>query len=464
MAKLKSIFICAKCNENFPRWSWQCPSCNSWNSLHEDVIDVKAEKKSEKLKDAKTAKASAKVSKLWDEDFENYKRIKSWIWEFDRVLGWGFVWDSITLLTWDPWVWKSTLVLQASWEIANSWKKVLYISWEESLWQVSNRAKRIFLSKSGEWKIPNIDFISTSDIDEIFWIISQNLPEFVVIDSINTMQSDYANWSAWWISQIKACSELIMHFFKKIWIPVLLIWHVTKWWEMAWPQALAHLVDVVLHFEWERYNSLKMLRWIKNRFWATSEIWIFEMEWEWLKEVKNPSEIFLNWKSENSEWSAISVTLEWTRPFISELQALVNITNFPYPKRIASWIELNRLNIQIAILSKHCNLKLDNTDVFVSTVWGFKLNEPAADLAICAAIISSKNKKPVPEKTAFLWEVSLSWEVRNVSHLEKRIKELEKLWFEILVCAKIPEKIKKNLKSKINLIELNRIKGIFRVF
>lgn len=457
MAKLKTIYICSNCKESSPRWSGQCMHCKSWNTLVEDVIDQKAEKKSEKLKEAKVANISSKISKLWDEDFDKLERIKSWIWEFDRVLGWGFVWDSITLLTWDPWVWKSTLVLQTSWKIADSWKKVLYISWEESLWQVSNRAKRIFK------KIPDIDFVTTSDIDEVFWIVEKNRPEFVVIDSINTMQSDYVNWSAWWISQVKACSELIMHFFKKVWIPVLLIWHVTKWWEMAWPQALAHLVDVVLHFEWERYNSLKMLRWIKNRFWATSEIWIFEMEWEWLKEVKNASEIFLNWKS-NSEWSAISVTLEWTRPFISEIQALVNFTNFPYPKRIASWIELNRLNIQIAVLSKHCNLKLDNSDVFVSTVWWFKLNEPAADLAICASIISSKNKKEIPVWTAFLWEVSLSWEIRNVSHLEKRIKELEKLWFKNLVCWKISDKIKKSLKSKINLIELSTIKGVFQVF
>ena len=457
MTKLKTIYICSKCNEKLPKWSWQCPSCKSWNTIVEDVIDTKEEKKSERLKSIKISKASEKISKLWDEKFEKLNRIKTNIWEFDRVLGWWFVSDSITLLTWDPWVWKSTLVLQASWEIANSWKKVLYVSWEESLWQVSWRVERIF-----NWKIPEIDFLSSWDIDEIFWVIETIKPDFVVIDSVNTIKSDEIPWSAWWIAQIKFCSEQIMHFFKKNWIPVLMIWHVTKWWEMAWPQLLAHLVDVVLHFEWEKYNSLKMLRWIKNRFWATSEIWIFEMEWEWLKEVKNPSEIFLNWK-QNSEWSAITVTLEWTRPFIAEIQALVNFTNFPYPKRIASWIELNRLNIQIAVLSKHCNLKLDNSDIFVSTVWGFKLNEPATDLAICASIISSKNKKTIPEKTAFLWEVSLSWEIRNVSHLEKRIKELEKLWFKNLVCWKIPEKIKKHLNSKLNFIELSVIKGIFSI-
>ncbi|MCD5382567.1 DNA repair protein RadA [Candidatus Gracilibacteria bacterium] len=459
MAKLKTIYVCEKCGEKFPKWSGQCLSCKNWNCLYEDVIDTKEEKKSEKLKEVKISKASANISKLGDEDFEEKMRIKSGIGEFDRVLGGGFVSDSITLLTGDPGVGKSTLVLQASGEIANSGKKVLYVSGEESLSQVSSRAKRIF----GEKKVPDVDFISTSDIDEIFGIVGKILPDFVIIDSINTIQSDYANGSAGGISQIKACSELIMHFFKKIGIPVLLIGHVTKGGEMAGPQALAHLVDVVLHFEGERYNSLKMLRGIKNRFGATSEIGIFEMEGVGLKEVKNPSEIFLNGKA-NSEGSAISVTLEGTRPFISELQALVNFTNFPYPKRIASGIELNRLNIQIAILSKHCNLKLDNCDVFVSTVGGFKLNEPAADLAICAAIISSKNKKTIPEKTAFLGEVSLSGEVRNVSHLEKRIKELEKLGFENLVCGKIPEKVKKNIKSKMNFVELSVIKGIFRIF
>ena len=459
MPKLKTIFICSKCWEKLPKWSWQCPVCKSWNSIIEDVIDEKEEKNRE-IKEIKVSKISDKILKLWEKkDWEKWKeRIKTWIWEFDRVLGWGFIWDSIILLTWDPWVWKSTLTLQVAWKIADLWKKVFYFSWEESFWQVSDRAKRIFWNK-----IPEVNFVSSSDLEEIFWTIEKFQPEFVIIDSINTIQSEFANWSAWSISQVKFCSEMIMHFFKKIWIPVLLIWHVTKWWEMAWPQVLAHLVDVVLHFEWEKYNTLKILRWIKNRFWATSEIWIFEMEWEWLKEVKNANEIFLNWKT-NSEWSAITVTLEWTRPFIAEIQSLVNFTNFPYPKRVSSWIELNRLNIQIAILSKHCNLKLDNCDVFVSTVWWFKLNEPACDLAICASIISSKNKKIIPQKTVFLWEVSLSWEVRIVSHLEKRIKELEKLWFENLVCGKISDKIRKNLKSKINLIELNSIKDIFKIF
>lgn len=449
MVKLKSIYICSKCSEKSPRWAGQCSFCKEWNCLIEDVIDEKAELK----KEIKLAKNLSELAKLWD-NIEEKNRIKSWIWEFDRVL-WGWiVWDSLVLLTWDPWVWKSTLTLQVSWNIANSWKNVIYFSWEESVSQVWNRAKRIFK------KLPEINFVNTTDVDEIIWIVEKYNPDFVVVDSVNTLHTDWINWTAGSVSQIKACSEMLMQFFKRIWRPLLLIWHVTKWWELAWPQVLAHLVDTVLYLEWEKYNHFKMLRWVKNRFWATSEVWVFEMEWEWLIEVKNPSSIFLEWRAQNMEWSAITVTLEWTRPFVVEIQALASWTNFPYPKRVASWVDLNRLNIINAIIAKHCGIKLEQVDIFLNTIWWFKLWEPAVDLAISASIISSKNKKAIPSNMAFIWELWLSWEIRNVSHLEKRIKELEKLWFEKVVLPKQKKKIKSNLQ----LLEISSINQITKLF
>ena len=444
MPKLKTVYVCSNCNYQSPRWSGQCQECKAWNSFVEDVIDANQE-----VFTVSDTKALDIIS-LWSEIIIK-DRLLTWISEFDRVLWWGFVKDSLTLLTWNPWIWKSTLILQVLWSLAGQWLKVLYVSWEESVSQISLRAKRLFWDN-----LPKIDFINNTDIDGLIASTEKYNPDFVVLDSINVMSFKWIIAGAWSISQIKACTEVLMQYFKKRSSPLMLIGQVTKGGEMAGPQLLAHLVDVCLNFEWERYSNLRMLRWIKNRFWATSEIWVFEMGDKWLKEVSNPSEIFLEWRMANSEGSCITVTIEWTRPFLLEIQALTTFTNFTYPKRVTSWIDVSRLNIIIAVLQKHCWIKLDQMDVFVNSVWGFKVNEPALDLAICKAIISSKNKKPIDEKTVYFWEVWLSWEVRSVPCLEKRLKEVEKLWFER---AYVP-KMKKLPKVDLEIIQVASIKEI----
>ncbi len=446
MPKLKTVYICQKCSYQSPRWAGQCYECKGWNTYVEDVID-------DSVKDDQTFNTKAlDITSLWsDVSVIDDDRLAVWIWEFDRVLWWGFVKDSLTLFTWNPWIWKSTLVLQVLWKLSVKWKKVLYISWEESISQISLRAKRLFWSQ-----LPKIDLINNNDVDAIIASVTKFNPDFVVIDSINVMTIKWVTWWAWSVSQIKACTEVLMQFFKKRSSPLLLIWQVTKGGEMAGPQLLAHLVDVCINFEWERYSNLRMLRWIKNRFWATSEIWIFDMCDKWLKEVSNPSELFLEWRMVNSQWSCITVTIEWTRPFLLEIQALTTFTNFTYPKRVTSWIDVSRLNILIAVLQKHCSIKLDQMDVFVNSVGGFKASEPALDLAICMAIISSKNKKSIDEKTVYFWEVWLSGEIRSVPFLEKRLKEVEKLWFKKAI---IPT-TKKIPKLDLEVIQIVSVKDI----
>ena len=446
MTKLKTVYICSSCSYQSPRWSGQCFDCNKWNTFVEDVVD------DEVLKETTFRASSLDPTCLWSDKIEwEWDRLTTWISEFDRVLGWGFVKDSLVLLTWNPWIWKSTLILQACWAVARDKKKVLYISWEESVSQISLRATRLF------WKdLPWIDVLNNTDVDSIISTIEKHNPDFVVIDSINVMSIKWVNWISWSISQIKACTEVLMQFFKKKSIPLLLIGQVTKDWEMAWPQLLAHLVDVVLSFEWERHSNFRMLRGNKNRFWPTSEVWIFEMDNNGLNEVTNPSEVFLEWRWKNADGSCISVTVEWTRPLLVEIQALTTYTNFTYPKRVTSWVDLSRLNILIAVLQKHCWIKLDQMDVFVNAVGWFRLNEPALDLAILSAIISSKNKKVIPEKSIYFGEVWLSWEVRSVPFLEKRLKEIEKLWFEKVY---IP-KIKKLPKTKLEVVQVENVKEI----
>lgn len=450
MVKLKNVFVCSKCWYQSSRWTGQCFNCKEWNTFIEDVVD-------EKEQEAVLKKISEiNVFRLWDDKIDSFKdnRLKTWIWEFDIVLWWWFVKDSIVLLIWDPWIWKSTLVLQLAGNLSNQWANVLYISWEESISQLSSRAKRIFF-----WKLPAINLANSNDIDSIISLVERSKPNFVIIDSINIMNLSWISWTSWSVSQIKACVEILMHYFKKAWIPLLIIGQVTKDWEMAGPQVLAHLVDVVLFFEWEKYHQFRMLRSLKNRFWASNEVWVFAMENEWLIEVSNPSQMFLEWRMQNAIWSTVTVTMEWTRPFLVEVQSLTSFTNFSYPKRVTSGIDVNRLNIILAILEKYWNIKFDQLDVFMSAVWWFRLTEPAIDLALCVSLISSRNKKSLDSQSIYFGEVWLSWEIRNVSFIDRRIKEAEKLWFKTIYCPKISKKIKTSSK----IVEIKEIWEIIRL-
>ncbi len=435
--------MCNNCGNDFPKWSGQCPLCKEWNTFKEIKIpNTPMKNKKGEISESKTLKDIESIN----------ERIITKINEFDRVLGGGIVKDSFILLTGDPGVGKSTLALQVA-SLVSQEKNVMYFSGEESPSQIADRAKRILLGEGKKTNLENLKISSENSLENILTTLEKEKVELVVIDSIQTISSNSIPSISGSSSQVRFCTESLMYYLKKRGLACILIGHVTKGGDFAGPQTLAHLVDCVLYLEGDKYHQFRMLRGQKNRFGSTSEIGIFEMIENGLKEVKNPSEAFLEGRMENAEGSVIIPTIEGTRPFLIELQALTSWSNFGYPKRTASGIDLNRLNLMIAVLQKHGNQKLDSLDVFVNIVGGFKISEPAADLGLILAIASSKLKKNIPNDTIVLGEVGLSGEIRTVSHLEKRLKEAEKLGFKQAI---IPN-IKENIKTKI---ELKKVKTI----
>lgn len=419
--KLKTIYICSKCNAQASRWAGQCSNCKAWNTLVEDVVDVKAEK-------TRSVGKAQEIHQLAYQDFEE-KRIKTGISEFDRVLGGGVMQNAINLVVGDPGVGKSTLVLQAASKLSQK-LKILYVSGEESVQQVSARAKRL------KAKSENLLFINEVNLENILVTIDDIQPDMLVLDSLQVVTSAEINSLSGSISQVRYIAEKMMQVAKQKGIPVFVIGHVNKGGELAGPMTLAHLVDAVLYLEGEKYQQFKMLRCVKNRFGSVDEVGVFEMTGNGFIEVKNPSAAFLEGRQKNALGSIVVPSMEGSRSFLVEIQALTTYTNFGYPKRTASGVDLNRLNLMIAVLNKYASMKLDSQDVFVNVIGGFKINEPAVDLGICLAIASSKQKKPIQSDLVAIGEVGLSGEIRSVNFLEKRIKEAEKLGFKKVILPK----------------------------
>ena len=419
--KLKTIYICSKCGAQSSRWSGQCYKCNSWNTLVEDVINVG--KNDKPFRHTTTAKPKIVLSDIPIKEV----RLKTGIEEFDRVVGGGFMQDSVTLLVGDPGIGKSTLTLQVCDRMSGK-KTVLYFSGEESVEQISSRAKRL------KAKNP-ISIVNVNSLEGVLTTIESEKPGFIVVDSVQVMASEDLPSQAGSISQVRYVAEQLMQVAKSQKIPVLLVGHVNKDGQLAGPQVLTHRVVTVLYLEGDNFHQFRLLRTTKNRFGAVDEVGVFNMEESGLTEVKNPSKLFLEGRAKNPIGSAIIPILEGTRTFLVEVQALTNYTQFGYPKRTASGFDLNRLNIIIAVLNRYANLKLDSSDVFVNVVGGLKLSEPAADLAVAMAIASSKLQKPLQSDLVIMGEVGLSGEVRNISQIKKRIKEAEKLGFNKILSA-----------------------------
>lgn len=414
--QIKTAYVCEQCGEHTSKWSGKCMSCNAWNSLREDAVDAKAFKSLQ----AKTIE----ISKVSLEDVFA-RRIVTGIGEFDRVLGEGMVQDSLILLSGDPGIGKSTLALQAALALANQGLHVLYVSGEESVSQISLRARRLMATIPSSFSL-----LSSNHLESIVTTIKKAKPQFVIADSVQTFLSEEVNGMSGSIVQTRHIAEAFMYLAKQDHLPVLLIGHVTKDGDLAGPKVLEHLVDTVLYLEGEKYQELRILRAMKNRFGSTTEVGVFSMEGEGLKEVKNPSEIFLKGRKKGVIGSAISVTMEGSRPFVVEIQGLTNKADFTYPKRAASGIDLNRLQLLVAVLNKHARLKLDDQDVYLNIAGGFRVKDPAIDLAIVAAIISSRKDIALPDGVGFLGEVGLSGEIRPVPQEERRVKELQKLGFQ----------------------------------
>ncbi len=432
------MYICSECWNESLKWSWQCLFCKSWSTLKEfKKPDVTSNWKKAEIKELK------KISEIQNEK-TNYK-IKTSSQELNNVLWWWITPWWVSFITWEPWIWKSTITLQiASW-VAD--KKTIYISWEETINQVSSRAKRLNIY----WE--NIELLSERNIENIIETLSKNKCDIAIIDSISVMHSSNISSISWSISQIKYITELLVTYAKNTNTSLFIIWHVNKDWDIAWPKTLEHMVDTVLYLEWEKYDNLRILKTLKNRFGNTSEIWIFKMEEEWLKDLKNPSLEFIS-DSKNTIWSSLSITVEWTKTLVVETEWLTTYTKFWYPKRSARWINSSKLDLIIAVLSKYTKISLESYDVYTNISRWLKISEPWIDLAIAASIISSKLNKVIPKDIVFIWEISLTWNIKKVIQIEKRIKEAEKMGFKKIFLADC------NLKSNIELIKLKNVSDL----
>lgn len=418
--KVKTIYVCTECGETSPRWLGRCPSCGSWNTMTEDVVrEPKGQGKvlpdsthvqilPYKLKDISTT--------------EERSRIITGISELDRVLGGGIVIGSVVLLGGEPGAGKSTLLLQLCGAVAQQ-LTILYITGEESIRQIKLRATRLHVD--GE----NITIAAETNIDAICALIEQTSPGLVVIDSIQTMHCDAVSSSSGSVSQVKECTARLLTVAKTHEIPTFIVGHVNKDGAIAGPKVMEHIVDTVLYFEGDRMLPYRVLRAVKNRYGSTNEIGMFDMTGRGLKAIENPSQLMLEGRPLGVSGNCVACTMEGTRPILSEIQALVTKSGFGTPRRAASGFDFNRMNLILAVLEKRAGYFLGNLDVYINIVGGLDLDEPACDLSVCLAVVSSLIDRPVPDDLIAIGEVGLGGEVRNVTNLTYRLKEAQRMGF-----------------------------------
>ena len=423
MTKAKSRFICQKCGASYAKWAGRCENCGEWNSLLEQVAPTEAESKSALVRGAVSGKKLEAVSINTIEPSDAGSRLSSGFNDLDNVLGGGILLGSVSLLAGQPGIGKSTLLMQICATVSAAGHNVLYVSGEESAGQVKLRAVRLGASSD------KLHFASSTSGNDIAKTIEEGNYDLVIVDSIQTLSLTEITSAPGTVSQVSGCGNLIIRASKASSTATIIVGHVTKEGTLAGPKVLEHLVDVVLNFEGDRYGGFKTVRAVKNRFGSTTEVAIFEMAAQGLMEVKNPSEALLS-ERQNTDGSIIMATIEGTRPLLVEIQALVNHTNFGYPKRTASGFDLNRLNLLIAVLEKRTKLNFQDKDIFINVVGGMKLNDSAADLAICMAIASAAAGRKLDEKVVVFGEVGLGGEIRSVIAPDRRIAEAKKLGFD----------------------------------
>lgn len=432
MSKSRIKYICSSCGYESLKWLGKCPECDSWNSFTEEIIETSKRK-------PVISKSKYELNTIETISANEEDRIKTGITEFDRVLGGGLMPGSVILLGGDPGIGKSTLAMQAT---ANINQKVLYATGEESEKQIKLRASRLKLNSS-EFYVQ-----AETNLSDILGAINQLSPAVVVIDSIQTMYRNELDNSPGTITQIRECTSLLMEEAKKKHYSVIIIGHVTKDGMIAGPKLLEHMVDAVIQFEGESNHSFRILRAQKNRFGSTNEIGVFEMHEDGLREIKNPSELFLSEREKQTPGSVVTSSIEGTRPILLEVQALVTPSNYGYPQRVSNGFDQRRLSILLAVLEKRAGIRVSATNVFVNIAGGIRITEPAADLAVCSAIASSLTEKVIESQTIIIGEVGLGGEIRSVGHIEKRIQEAEKLGFKFAI---IPSGNKKELKPSENI-------------
>ena len=451
MAKGKtSVYFCQNCGFESSKWMGQCPGCKEWNTFVEEIVD----RKSSTSSSVKKALEEAKPVPLSAVSSADEKRTSTDMKELDRVLGGGIVKGSLVLVGGDPGIGKSTLLLQVCRNLSNKNLSVLYISGEESLQQIKIRAERI-----GSFS-DSLELLCETNLEIIKEVISRKKPSVVIVDSIQTMFSESIASAPGSVSQVREATGVFMQIAKGLDISIFIVGHVTKEGVVAGPRVLEHMVDTVLYFEGDRHESYRILRGVKNRFGSTNEIGVFEMRSVGLVEVENPSEFMLSGKPVGASGSVVACSMEGTRPILLEIQALVCNTNFGNPRRTATGTDYNRVNLLMAVLEKRLGMRLSECDAYVNIAGGIRMNEPAIDLGIVLAIMSSKLDKPIDEKTICFGEVGLSGEVRGVSMAEQRVLEAKKLGFKRCI---LPQVCKMVLLHNIEGIELIGVSNLAEV-
>ncbi len=458
MAKAKNTaFFCKECGYESAKWFGQCPACKEWNTFVEEPVSKPKSAKGIVGTSQRAATSSAPVPvEINSVSFEENDRTSTGIAELDRVLGGGIVAGSLVLVGGDPGIGKSTLLLQMCYNLSAAGKDVLYISGEESLKQIKLRADRIGKC-SGTLKL-----LCETSLDSIEDILTRNKPEIVIIDSIQTMYKEDVAAAPGSVSQVRETTSILMQLAKGLNITIFIVGHVTKEGTVAGPRMLEHMVDTVLYFEGDRYASYRILRGVKNRFGSTNEIGVFEMQQSGLSEVENPSEYMLNGRPENASGSVVVCLLEGTRPIMVEIQALVCDSNFGMARRTAAGTDYNRVNLLMAVLEKRAGIHMSGSDAYVNVAGGIKVSEPALDLGIVMALVSSFKNRAIDEKTVIFGEVGLAGEVRAVSQAQQRVNEAVKLGFKTCI---LPGVCLKNIKKndKIEIIGVNNVQEAIKL-
>ena len=443
MNKIKTSYTCQECGAQYSKWQGQCNKCQSWNSIQEEIVNISRKNASNSFSSINNTNSNPqKVNNI---EINDHYRIITNDNEFDRAIGGGIVPGSLILLGGEPGIGKSTLFLQISLMLSN---KVLYVSGEESEAQIKMRADRI------KYNNDNCFILTENKIENIFHQVKKIKPHVLIIDSIQTLNSQLVDAASGSISQLRTCTAELINFAKITSIPVLLIGHINKEGHIAGPKILEHMVDTVLQFEGDRNHFYRILRVKKNRFGSTNELGIYEMLNEGLKEIKNPSEILISNSNQKLSGSAISATIEGSRPFMIEVQALVSSAVYGTPQRSSTGFNAKRLNMLLAVLEKRVGFKLGMKDIFLNITGGIKVEDTAIDLAIVSAILSSNNEIKIPEDYCFAAEIGLSGEIRPVQRIEQRIKEAEKLGFSKIFISKFNDKL---TSKKIKVVALSKI-------
>jgi len=455
MAKDKIAYVCENCGQESAKWIGKCPSCNEWNTFRE--IRIKADSVQQSLRHV--AKSAVAPLLLKDIPLQDVSRIDMHDEELNRVLGGGLVPGSIVLLGGDPGIGKSTLTLQTIMRMPGT--NVLYVSGEESAHQLKLRADRISANMQGGENNENVSVLCETSLEKVFDSIRDSAPDLIIVDSIQTMETEVADSAPGSITQIRECTSALLRYAKTSGVPIILIGHITKEGAIAGPKILEHIVDAVIQFEGDRQGIYRILRSIKNRFGSTSELGIYEMQQNGLRPVSNPSELLLSDDREGMSGVAISAAVEGMRPFLVETQALVSTAAYGTPQRSATGFDQRRLNMLLAVLEKRVGFKLAQKDVFLNIAGGLKVTDMAMDLSVIAAVLSSNVDTPIESGYCMCGEVGLSGEVRPVSRIDQRIAEAEKLGFTDIIVP-YRNKIEKSKFNNINIHPVRKVEEALR--